>query len=131
MPVFAAGVAGAAGVSQWKGATSAAASGSKNTQTKKNTEILTVLLPVAICPGGTKLNTKASSEPPKPIAPSSHITPLPLPLPRRKGRGAEGLKRDFPLPAEELMRRLGLHAGGDLRLAFTKSGGDFWTIRLK
>ena len=48
-----------------------------------------------------------------------------------KGRGAEVLKRDFPLPAEELMRRLGLHAGGDLRLAFTKSGGDFWTIRLK
>lgn len=48
-----------------------------------------------------------------------------------KGRGAEMLKRDFPLPAEELMRRLGLHAGGDLRLAFTKSGGDFWTIRLK
>lgn len=48
-----------------------------------------------------------------------------------KGRGAEVLKRDFPLPAEELMQRLGLHAGGDLRLAFTKSGGDFWTIRLK
>lgn len=48
-----------------------------------------------------------------------------------KGRGAEVLKRDFPLPAEELMRRLGLHTGGDLRLAFTKSGGDFWTIRLK
>ncbi len=48
-----------------------------------------------------------------------------------KGRGAEVLKRDFPLPAEELMRRLGLHAGGDLRLAFTKSGGVFWTIRLK
>lgn len=48
-----------------------------------------------------------------------------------KGRGAEVLKRDFPLPAEELMRRLGLHAGGGLRLAFTKSGGDFWTIRLK
>lgn len=48
-----------------------------------------------------------------------------------KGRGAEVLKRDFPLPTEELMRRLGLHAGGDLRLAFTKSGGDFWTIRLK
>lgn len=48
-----------------------------------------------------------------------------------KGRGAEVLKHDFPLPADELMRRLGLHAGGDLRLAFTKSGGDFWTIRLK
>ena len=48
-----------------------------------------------------------------------------------KGCGAEVLKRDFPLPAEELMRRLGLHAGGGLRLAFTKSGGDFWTIRLK
>lgn len=48
-----------------------------------------------------------------------------------KGRGAEVLKRDFPLAAEELMRRLGLHAGAGLRLAFTKIGNDFWVIRLK
>lgn len=48
-----------------------------------------------------------------------------------KGRGAEVLKRDFPLATEELMRRLGLHAGGGLRLAFTKIGNDYWVIRLK
>lgn len=48
-----------------------------------------------------------------------------------KGREAEVLKRDFPLAAEELMRRLGLHAGAGLRLTFTKIGNDFWVIRLK
>ena len=48
-----------------------------------------------------------------------------------KGRGAEVFKRDFPFAAEELMRRLGLHAGSGLRLAFTKIGNDFWVIRLK
>ena len=48
-----------------------------------------------------------------------------------KGRGAEVLKRDFPLAAEELMRRLGLRPGAELRLAFTKIGNDFWVIRLK
>ncbi|MCI7140510.1 RsmD family RNA methyltransferase [Alistipes sp.] len=48
-----------------------------------------------------------------------------------KGLGAEVLKRDFPLATEELMRRLGLHAGADLRVAFTKTGNDFWAIRLK
>ena len=48
-----------------------------------------------------------------------------------KGRGAEVLKRDFPLATEELMRRLGLHHGAELRLAFTKIGNDFWVIRLK
>ena len=48
-----------------------------------------------------------------------------------KGRGAEVLKRDFPLAAEELMHRLGLHPGAELRLAFTKIGNDFWVIRLK
>ena len=48
-----------------------------------------------------------------------------------KGPGAEVLKRDFPFAAEEIMRRLGLHAGADLRVAFTKTGNDFWAIRLK
>ena len=48
-----------------------------------------------------------------------------------KGHGAEILKRDFPLRPEELMRRLGLHPGNELRLAFTKIGNDFWAIRLK
>lgn len=48
-----------------------------------------------------------------------------------KGRSAEVLKRDFPLATEELMRRLGLHPGAELRLAFTKIGNDFWVIRLK
>ena len=48
-----------------------------------------------------------------------------------QGCGATLLKRDFPLPAEEVMRRLGLHAGGDVRLALTKIDGRLWTIRLK
>ena len=48
-----------------------------------------------------------------------------------KGRGAELMKRDFPFAAEELARRLGVHAGNDVRLAFTKIGNDFWVIRLK
>ena len=48
-----------------------------------------------------------------------------------KGRGLELLKRDFPLPAEALMRRLGTRPGADLRMAFTKIGNDFWAIRLK
>ena len=48
-----------------------------------------------------------------------------------KGCGATILKRDFPLSVEELMRRLGLHAGSDVRLAMTKIGDSFWTIRLK
>ncbi|MEG1701160.1 MAG: methyltransferase domain-containing protein [Alistipes sp.] len=47
------------------------------------------------------------------------------------GRGAELLKRDFPLALEEIQRRLGLHAGDDVRLCFTKIGRDFWAIRLK
>ena len=48
-----------------------------------------------------------------------------------RGCGVEVLKRDFPLAVEELMRRLGVHAGADRRLAFTKIGNDFWVIRLK
>lgn len=48
-----------------------------------------------------------------------------------KGCGATILKRDFPLPADEIMRRLGLRAGDRVRLAFTKIDGGFWTIRLK
>lgn len=48
-----------------------------------------------------------------------------------KGRAAELFKRDFPLPTQELMRRLGLRSGAGLRLAFTKTGNDFWVIRLK
>ena len=48
-----------------------------------------------------------------------------------KGRGIEILKRDFPLPPDELMRRLGAHPGADVRMAFTKIGNDFWAIRLK
>ena len=48
-----------------------------------------------------------------------------------KGCGATILKRDFPLAAEEIMRRTGLRAGSEVRLAFTKIDGAFWTIRLK
>ena len=48
-----------------------------------------------------------------------------------RGCGAQIFKRDFPFAAEEPMRRLGLHPGADLRLAFTRIGNDFWVIRLK
>ena len=48
-----------------------------------------------------------------------------------EGYGTQLLKRDFPIPTEELMRRLGLHPGGDLQLAFTKIENDFWVIHLK
>ncbi len=47
-----------------------------------------------------------------------------------KGAGAEILKREFPLGPEEVMRRTGLHAGCDVRLAFTRIGGAYWTIRI-
>lgn len=47
------------------------------------------------------------------------------------GRGAECFRRDFPLRGEEIMRRLGLKPGGDVRLAFTRTGNDFWVVRLK
>ncbi|WP_304953602.1 methyltransferase domain-containing protein [uncultured Alistipes sp.] len=48
-----------------------------------------------------------------------------------KGCGATISKRDFPLAVEEIMRRTGLRPGDDVRLAFTKIDGAFWTIRLK
>lgn len=48
-----------------------------------------------------------------------------------KGCGATILKRDFPLPADEIMRRAGLRPGDEVRLAFTKIDGRFWTVRLK
>ncbi|MBE5047683.1 THUMP-like domain-containing protein [Alistipes onderdonkii] len=48
-----------------------------------------------------------------------------------KGCGAELMKRDFPFAAEELARRLGVHAGNDIRLAFTKIGSGFWVVRLE
>lgn len=48
-----------------------------------------------------------------------------------RGRRVTIFKRDFPLAAEELARRLGVRAGDDVRLAFTKIGNGFWTIRLK
>ena len=48
-----------------------------------------------------------------------------------KGLGAEILKRDFPLDAPEIARRLGLRAGNDLRLAFTRIDGRMWTVFLE
>ncbi len=45
-----------------------------------------------------------------------------------KGRRVEILKRDFPIGQAELMRRLGVHSGDDLRLAFTRIGNDYWTV---
>ena len=89
---------------------------------------------------GRRLGETATDSPPKNrrecsggVLPSNASKPSdPKRLKRElKGRGAEVLKRDFPLAAEELMRRLGLHPGAELRLAFTKIGNDFWVIRLK
>lgn len=48
-----------------------------------------------------------------------------------KGCGATILKRDFPVAAAELMRRLGLHDGDDISLAFTRTGGECRVVRLK
>ncbi len=45
-----------------------------------------------------------------------------------KGRRVEILKRDFPIAQAELMRRLGVRSGDDLRLAFTRIGNDYWTV---
>lgn len=47
-----------------------------------------------------------------------------------RGARAECLKRDFPLRSEEIVRRLGLRPGSDLRLAFTRTGDDLWVVRL-
>ena len=54
------------------------------TQPIISTENHTVLLPVEIWLGGTKLSTNASRAPQKPRQPRNHISPLPLP--RRNGR---------------------------------------------
>lgn len=61
------------------------------------------------------------------------IEPYDPPQLRRALRGCrvEILKRDFPLSAAEISRRLGIREGGDLRLAFTRIAGRFWVIRLK
>lgn len=48
-----------------------------------------------------------------------------------KGRKAEIFKRDFPIAAEEIMQRLGMRAGSEIRVACTKIGDDYWLIRLK
>lgn len=48
-----------------------------------------------------------------------------------KGHRVELLKRDFPIGIEELRQRLAVKPGGEMRLAFTKIGEEYWTIRLK
>lgn len=48
-----------------------------------------------------------------------------------KGERVELLKRDFPLATAEIAARCGIREGGERRMAFTKIGRDFWTIRLK
>lgn len=50
---------------------------------------------------------------------------------RLKGCRVELLKRDFPLSLVELRSRLGVREGNEMRLAFTKIGASYWTIRLK
>ena len=47
------------------------------------------------------------------------------------GHRVELLKRDFPISIEELRQRLAVKPGGEMRLAFTKIGEEYWTIRLK
>lgn len=47
------------------------------------------------------------------------------------GRGAQLLRRDFPLAVDEVMHRLGLHPGAELLLALTKIDGRMWVIQLK
>lgn len=48
-----------------------------------------------------------------------------------KGVGAELLKRDFPFTTAQIVAQTGMREGGTRRLAFTKIGREFWTIRLK
>ena len=55
-----------------------------------NTEYHTAGLPVWICPGGMKLRTKASNEPPNPTPPIIHIRIFPFP-------SLKGLSADFIL----------------------------------
>ncbi|MEG2023012.1 MAG: methyltransferase domain-containing protein [Alistipes sp.] len=48
-----------------------------------------------------------------------------------RGERVELLKRDFPLTAAQIAAQIGVREGGAMRLAFTKIGGNFWTIRIK
>ena len=48
-----------------------------------------------------------------------------------KGHGAEIFLRDFPVAQAELLRRLGLHPGCDVRLLFTRVGRECLTVRLR
>ncbi len=48
-----------------------------------------------------------------------------------KGQRFELLKRDFPYTAAQIAQKIGVKEGGAKRLAFTKIGDKFWTIRLK
>ncbi len=50
---------------------------------------------------------------------------------RLRGVAVELLKRDFPISVDELTKRLGVRAGAQRRVAFTKIGSDFWVIHLK
>ncbi|MEG2614322.1 MAG: RsmD family RNA methyltransferase [Alistipes sp.] len=52
---------------------------------------------------------------------------------RRELRGtrAELLKRDFPLTSAQIASQLSIREGGDRRIAFTRIGTNFWTIRIK
>lgn len=48
-----------------------------------------------------------------------------------RGLRVEIRRRDFPLAAEELARRLGVRPGSDVRLAFTQAAGRSWTVLLE
>lgn len=46
------------------------------------------------------------------------------------GRGCTVYRQEFPLPAEQIVRRLGLRAGEECRLAFTRAAGRTWCFEL-
>ena len=52
-------------------------------------------------------------------------------IPVTFGASLKRLRMERGLSQEELARRLDVHAGADVRLAFTKIGNGFWAVRLK
>ena len=47
------------------------------------------------------------------------------------GERMRARREELGLSRTLLARRLGVHAGADVRLAFTKIGNGFWAVRLK
>lgn len=52
---------------------------------------------------------------------------------RLKSEGVKSIdimKRDFPMPADDIARQLGVKQGGSQTIAFTRAGGKLWQIYL-